>query len=200
MDTQTVKNLPAMWRPRFSPWVGKIPWRREWLPTPVFLPGEFHGQRSPASYSPHGCKESDMRNSIWEENEFFPLTTASPPSRLALLSALLLWRPIRLPPGFFYQPFSSGGVWGNPTAQQNSLWRWKRTLSTAYLAQFLPSPIVSSPFHSQIQSCLLMWGIFKIKQKKEAHRYREETGGFWGQWGGNAGWGVREMDEGGIHA
>ena len=30
----------------FGPWVRKIPWRREWLPTPVFLPGEFHGQRS----------------------------------------------------------------------------------------------------------------------------------------------------------
>ena len=31
--------------PGFDPWVGKIPWRREWLPTPVFLPGEFHGLR-----------------------------------------------------------------------------------------------------------------------------------------------------------
>ena len=42
----TVKNLPAMKKTWFDPWVGKIPWRREWLPTPVFLPGEFHGQRS----------------------------------------------------------------------------------------------------------------------------------------------------------
>ena len=33
-------------RPRFGPWAGKIPWRREWPPTPIFLPGEFHGQRS----------------------------------------------------------------------------------------------------------------------------------------------------------
>ena len=33
-------------RPRFDPWVRKIPWRREWQPTPVFFPGEFHGQRS----------------------------------------------------------------------------------------------------------------------------------------------------------
>ena len=45
-------------RLRFDPWVGKIPWRREWLPTPVFLPGEFHGKRSLASYSPWGCKET----------------------------------------------------------------------------------------------------------------------------------------------
>jgi len=45
--------------PRFSPWVRKIPWRREWQPTPVFLPGESHGQRSLVGYSPRGCKESD---------------------------------------------------------------------------------------------------------------------------------------------
>ena len=40
-----------------DPWVGKIPWRREWLPTPVFLPGEVHGQRSLVGYSPWGHKE-----------------------------------------------------------------------------------------------------------------------------------------------
>ena len=39
-------------RRRFDPWVGKSPWRREWLPTPVFLPGESHGQRSLAGCSP----------------------------------------------------------------------------------------------------------------------------------------------------
>jgi len=43
-----------------DPWVGKIPWRREWLPIPVFWRGQFHGQRSLAGYSPWGCKESDM--------------------------------------------------------------------------------------------------------------------------------------------
>ena len=42
----------------FNPWVGKIPWRREWPPTPVFLPDEFHGQRSLAVYSPWDRKES----------------------------------------------------------------------------------------------------------------------------------------------
>ena len=46
-------------RPGFHPWVWKIPWRKEWQPTPVFLPGEFHGQRSQAGYSPWGRKESD---------------------------------------------------------------------------------------------------------------------------------------------
>ena len=38
-------------RHRFNPWVGKIPWRRKWQPTPVYLPGKFHGQRSLVGYS-----------------------------------------------------------------------------------------------------------------------------------------------------
>ena len=48
----TVKNLPAMQETEFDLWVEKILWRKEWLPTPVFLPGESHGQRSPVRYSP----------------------------------------------------------------------------------------------------------------------------------------------------
>ena len=47
-------------RYRFNPWVRKITGRRKWQPTPVFLPGEFHGQRSLVGYSPGGHKESDM--------------------------------------------------------------------------------------------------------------------------------------------
>ena len=46
-------------RHEFHPWVGKIPWRRKWHPTPVFLPGESHGQRSLEGYSPWGGKKSD---------------------------------------------------------------------------------------------------------------------------------------------
>ena len=52
---QTVKNLP-----RFNPWVGKISWRREWPPTPVFLPAGFHRQKGLVSYHPWCRKESDM--------------------------------------------------------------------------------------------------------------------------------------------
>ena len=44
----------------FSPWVRKIPWRRKWQSTPVFLPRKSHGQRSLVDYSPWGHKESDM--------------------------------------------------------------------------------------------------------------------------------------------
>ena len=47
------------WRHRFDPWVGKIPWRRKWQPTPVFLPGKSHRQRRLAGYSPWCHKESN---------------------------------------------------------------------------------------------------------------------------------------------
>ena len=56
-----VRNLPAkagdIKRCGFDLWVGKISWRRAWQLTPVFLPGESHGQRSLAGYSPWGRKE-----------------------------------------------------------------------------------------------------------------------------------------------
>ena len=65
---QMVKICLQFRRPGFDPWVGKIPWRREKLPTPIFLPREFHGQRSLVSYShlvcysPWGRKESAQEN------------------------------------------------------------------------------------------------------------------------------------------
>ena len=62
-------------RCRFNPWVRKIPWRRKWQPTPVFLPGESHGQRSRAGYSPWGCRVgydwAHMHAQIWTSFYFF---------------------------------------------------------------------------------------------------------------------------------
>ena len=58
-------------RPGFDPWVGKIPWRREWQPTPVFLPGKFQGQRSLADYSPQGRKQSDMTEQLTYSPQIF---------------------------------------------------------------------------------------------------------------------------------
>ena len=54
-----VKNPPVIWETLVHPWLRKIPWRREQLPTPVFWPGEFHGQRSLVGYSPWVHKESN---------------------------------------------------------------------------------------------------------------------------------------------
>ena len=48
----------------FDPWVRKIPWRRAWQPTPVFLPGESNGQRSQAGYSPWGHKELETTEQL----------------------------------------------------------------------------------------------------------------------------------------
>ena len=71
---QTVKNLPACRRPRFDPWVRKIPCRRNWQSTPVFLLGEFHGQRSLVGYSPWGCRELDMTEWLTHTlSKLFPL-------------------------------------------------------------------------------------------------------------------------------
>jgi len=61
------KNLPAtleMLETRFYPWVGKIPWGRAWEPTPVFLPGESHGQGSLVGYSSQGGIQLDTAEAI----------------------------------------------------------------------------------------------------------------------------------------
>ena len=68
----------------FDPWVRKMPWRREWQPTPVFLPGESHGRRSLESYSPWGRKESDTTEQLTLLLHFlfyslFPLSTVENP-------------------------------------------------------------------------------------------------------------------------
>ena len=61
--TQMVKICLQCGRPRFDPWVGKNSWKRKWLLTPVFLPGEFHGERSPWDH-----KELDMTECLVKGN------------------------------------------------------------------------------------------------------------------------------------
>ena len=65
---KVVKNVPANAEDTGDsgsiPGSGRFPWRREWLPTPVFLPEEFHGQRSLVGYSAWGCKELDMTEQL----------------------------------------------------------------------------------------------------------------------------------------
>ena len=61
---QMVKNLPATQETGFNPWFQKIPWRREWQPTPVFLPEKSHGQRSLVDFGPWDCKESDTTEQL----------------------------------------------------------------------------------------------------------------------------------------
>ena len=69
---QLVKNLPAVRGTWVQSWVGKIPWRRERLPTPVFWPGEFYGL-----YSPWGHKESDTTEQLSLQGVFLEDATVS---------------------------------------------------------------------------------------------------------------------------
>ena len=73
--SSVVKNLPANAGDRrdmgSDSWVGMIPWRRKWQPTPVFLPGKSHGQRSMAGYSLRGHKESDTTQQLNNNNMVF---------------------------------------------------------------------------------------------------------------------------------
>ena len=64
---QMVKNLPPMQESQVRSLGQKVPWKREWQPTPVFLPGEFHGHRSLAGYSPWGSQR--IRHN-WTNNTF----------------------------------------------------------------------------------------------------------------------------------
>ena len=82
IQVMEVKGLP-LWlndkestcqcrRHGFDPWIRKVCWRRKWQPTPVFLPGKSHRQKSLAGYSPWGRKESDtteqLNNNKWKYN------------------------------------------------------------------------------------------------------------------------------------
>ena len=62
-------------RPGFNPWVGKISRRRKWQPTPVFLPGESHGQRNLVGYSPLGHKELDRTEWLSRQEPYNEWTT-----------------------------------------------------------------------------------------------------------------------------
>ena len=56
MWLSSIEAICQFRRDGFNPWVGKIPWRRKWQPTPIFLPGKSHGQRSLVGYSPGVAK------------------------------------------------------------------------------------------------------------------------------------------------
>ena len=59
MGKESASNAGYIGRHKSDPQVGKMPWRRVWQPTPIFLPGESHGQRSLVGYSPWGREELD---------------------------------------------------------------------------------------------------------------------------------------------
>ena len=62
------------WRHGFNPWARKIPWRREWQPTPVFLPGKSYGQRSMVGYNPSGRERVRHDQVITQQEVFRPMS------------------------------------------------------------------------------------------------------------------------------
>ena len=85
---QMVKNLPAIQEIQVRSLGWTIPWRRKWQPTPAFLPGEFHGQRSLAGYSPWGCRvEHNWVTNIYIHIYIFYYICKAQPKR----SMKLLW-------------------------------------------------------------------------------------------------------------
>ena len=76
-------------RRRFSPRVGKIPWRRAWQPTPVFLPGESHGQRSLTGYSPWCWEESDMTEGLSTQKLLNSSVQQTLPTKVRLVKAMV---------------------------------------------------------------------------------------------------------------
>ena len=121
-----------------SSWVGKIPWRRAWLPTPVFWPGEFCGQRSLVGYSPWGHQESDTTEWLilsWEPGirisylfSRHKVSHSSDPQQLShsisfnprSVSSFIKQRHVRLTclPGLFGR---SCACWGDASVKQRHL-------------------------------------------------------------------------------
>ena len=79
--------VKGLFEPGIKGWVGKIPWRRKWQPTPVFLPGKFHGWKSLVGYSPWGLKELDMPE--WLHFLFFRRLTEACQSKCVMTERTL---------------------------------------------------------------------------------------------------------------
>ena len=86
-DSDARKSAHNSRRPGFNPWMRMIPWRREWLPTPVFLPGKSHGQRSLVGFSPWGRKESNTTERLPFHFHFHALE-----KEMATHSSVRAWR------------------------------------------------------------------------------------------------------------
>ena len=112
-------------RPRrrgFDHWVRKIPWRSKWQPTPVFLPGECHGQRSLLGYSLWGCKESDTKlyKELTDTVNVYPLRPSQDPAP-RLHYCFLAAPPLSLYP----LPFLCSNCSDLSFGTQGRLWRLK---------------------------------------------------------------------------
>ena len=90
LPAQLVKNLPAIGRPGFDPWVGKIPWKRAWQPTPVFWPGESPWTEEPGGLQSMGSQRIG-HDWVTEQQQFFQLVKCESFSRVWLFATPFSW-------------------------------------------------------------------------------------------------------------
>ena len=121
-------------RPGFNPWVGKIPWRRKWQPTPVFLPGESHGWRSLVAYSPWSHKDSDTTERlhfIWGTRGslvFFSSVKFGFGNGISLILCSFALKAIRLQNRHLLLPVFEQGI-------QKFQWKFPSWIKICYLCQ-----------------------------------------------------------------
>ena len=125
-------------------WVRKIPWRRKWQPTPVFLPGESHGQRSLVGYSLWGLKESDT-------TEQLSAHTCILTKKFPVGGPQVIWCPAA-----FLMPHSV------PQMHKALIWQiQKRNKTPSDQSYFLSLPLTG--FFSWSLSIVLYWILFPVR-------------------------------------
>ena len=167
---QMVKNLSVMQEMRVQSLVRKIPWRREWLPTQVFLPWEFHGQRNQVGYRPWGYKGLDLAEQlalslfhtsavICYETDLLVIKEPQEQSPTAHCEAVQAWlrdlcfhavglqfHLVSRVPATGHLSMYTLGAWGT---------QWVAAVPVSSLLKYLSS----APLHSlaQLWSCLKCW-------------------------------------------
>ena len=84
-----LSSQESIYQCRRCAWIGKIPRRRAWQPTPIFLPGNPHGQRNPTGYSPRGCRV--RRDLVTDDNNSLFLVTSKSLADPSILINFLIW-------------------------------------------------------------------------------------------------------------
>ena len=149
---QTVKNLPAIRRPGFDPWVRNFPWRREWPSTAIFLPRESHGQRI-LGYRPWGHRDT---------TEWLSMHTAAAAAK-SLQSCLTLCDPHRRKPTRLSRPWDS--LRKNTGVGRHFLLQCVKGKSESEVTQSCPTlsdpmdcSLPGSSIHGIFQARVLEWG------------------------------------------
>ena len=152
----------------FDPWVRKLPWRRQWHPTPVLLPGESHGQRSLVGCSPRGRTESDTAKGsalIWAEASVPGLVFLS----LEIFEGLSSFISSFIWSRNVFESLLSFGIWGREvemTTVRNTVLSRPLTLALG---------IYSTEFTTYLGSkkALRRWGSINWALKKDKNLKRE---------------------------